>query len=123
MELSMMILPEKVIINPKREGVITEKLLWFLMPSPEEDLAKDLKLHTKQLRRTMRFFEEEKIITRDHRRECLNMSSSNNESFSQEPGHYSCPKRLRTNGSIHLHHGDRSLGDPVDQTTTTYFPR
>ncbi|KAK2355486.1 Transcription factor TFIIE, alpha subunit [Trifolium repens] len=89
----------------------------------EEDLAKDLKLHTKQLRRTMRFFEEEKIITRDHRRECLNMSSSNNESFSQEPGHYSCPKRLRTNGSIHLHHGDRSLGDPVDQTTTTYFPR
>lgn len=35
----------------------------------EEDLAKDLKLHTKQLRRTLRFFEEEKIITRDHRRE------------------------------------------------------
>ncbi|KAK2391731.1 Transcription factor TFIIE, alpha subunit [Trifolium repens] len=69
MELSMMILPEKVIINPKREGVTTEKLLWFLMPSPEEDLAKDLKLHTKQLRRTMRFFEEEKIITRDHQRE------------------------------------------------------
>ncbi|QHO51439.1 Transcription initiation factor IIE subunit alpha [Arachis hypogaea] len=35
----------------------------------EEDLAKDLKLHTKQLRRILRFFEEEKIITRDHRRE------------------------------------------------------
>ncbi|KAF7838613.1 transcription initiation factor IIE subunit alpha [Senna tora] len=35
----------------------------------EEDLAKDLKLHTKQLRRTLRFFEEEKLITRDHRRE------------------------------------------------------
>jgi len=35
----------------------------------EEDLAKDLKLHTKQLRRTLRYFEEEKIITRDHRRE------------------------------------------------------
>ncbi|KAK7265026.1 hypothetical protein RJT34_32642 [Clitoria ternatea] len=35
----------------------------------EEDLAKDLKLHTKQLRRTLRFFEEEKIIARDHRRE------------------------------------------------------
>ncbi|MED6205044.1 hypothetical protein PIB30_014518, partial [Stylosanthes scabra] len=35
----------------------------------EEDLAKDLKLHTKQLRRTLRFFEEEKIITRFHRRE------------------------------------------------------
>ncbi|RYQ92578.1 hypothetical protein Ahy_B09g098805 isoform B [Arachis hypogaea] len=35
----------------------------------EEDLAKDLKLHTKQLRRTLRFFEEEKIITRFHRKE------------------------------------------------------
>ncbi|KAI4307566.1 hypothetical protein L6164_030737 [Bauhinia variegata] len=35
----------------------------------EEDLAKDLKLHTKQLRRTLRFFEEEKFITRDHRKE------------------------------------------------------
>lgn len=37
----------------------------------EEDLAKDLKLHTKQLRRILRFFEEEKIITRDHRREVI----------------------------------------------------
>ncbi|MQM05714.1 hypothetical protein Taro_038540 [Colocasia esculenta] len=35
----------------------------------EEDLAKSLKLHTKQLRRTLRFFEEEKLITRDHRKE------------------------------------------------------
>ncbi|KAL5722275.1 hypothetical protein ACHQM5_005814 [Ranunculus cassubicifolius] len=35
----------------------------------EEDLAKDLKLHTKQLRRTLRFFEEEKLVTRDHRKE------------------------------------------------------
>lgn len=35
----------------------------------EEDLAKDLKLHSKQLRRTLRFFEEEKLITRDHRKE------------------------------------------------------
>ncbi|KAJ7978827.1 General transcription factor IIE subunit 1 [Quillaja saponaria] len=35
----------------------------------EEDFAKDLKLHTKQLRRTLRFFEEEKLVTRDHRRE------------------------------------------------------
>jgi transcription initiation factor TFIIE subunit alpha len=35
----------------------------------EEDLAKDLKLHAKQLRRTLRFFEEEKLITRDHRKE------------------------------------------------------
>ncbi|XP_047972628.1 transcription initiation factor IIE subunit alpha-like [Salvia hispanica] len=35
----------------------------------EEDLARDLKLHTKQLRRTLRFFEEEKLVTRDHRKE------------------------------------------------------
>ncbi|KAA0058049.1 general transcription factor IIE subunit 1 [Cucumis melo var. makuwa] len=35
----------------------------------EEDLAKNLKLHSKQLRRTLRFLEEEKLITRDHRRE------------------------------------------------------
>ncbi|KAL1824732.1 hypothetical protein ACET3Z_011510 [Daucus carota] len=35
----------------------------------EEDLAKDLKLHAKQLRRILRFFEEEKLVTRDHRKE------------------------------------------------------
>ncbi|XP_077215060.1 uncharacterized protein LOC143849767 isoform X2 [Tasmannia lanceolata] len=35
----------------------------------EEDLAKDLKLHSKQLRRILRFLEEEKLVTRDHRRE------------------------------------------------------
>ncbi|KAL9239939.1 hypothetical protein vseg_014210 [Gypsophila vaccaria] len=35
----------------------------------EEDLAKDLKLHLKQLRRTLRFFEEEKLVMRDHRKE------------------------------------------------------
>ncbi|WJX36534.1 hypothetical protein P8452_24400 [Trifolium repens] len=35
----------------------------------EEDLAKDLKLHTKQLRRSLQLFEDENIITRDHRRE------------------------------------------------------
>ncbi|XP_072981290.1 uncharacterized protein [Typha angustifolia] len=35
----------------------------------EEDLAKSLKLHSKQLRRILRFFEEEKLVTRDHRKE------------------------------------------------------
>lgn len=35
----------------------------------EEDLAKDLKLHAKQLRRVLRFLEEEKLLTRDHRKE------------------------------------------------------
>ncbi|KAL6535858.1 hypothetical protein OROHE_012702 [Orobanche hederae] len=35
----------------------------------EEDLAKDLKLQTKQLRRTLRVLEIEKLVTRDHRKE------------------------------------------------------
>ncbi|MBA0790359.1 hypothetical protein Gohar_015017, partial [Gossypium harknessii] len=35
----------------------------------EEDLAKELKLHSKQLRRTLRLFEEEKLITREYRKE------------------------------------------------------
>ncbi|KAE8654918.1 General transcription factor IIE subunit 1 isoform 3 [Hibiscus syriacus] len=35
----------------------------------EEDFAKELKLHSKQLRRILRLFEEEKLVTRDHRRE------------------------------------------------------
>lgn len=35
----------------------------------EEELAKELKLHLKQLRRILRFFEEEKLVTREHRKE------------------------------------------------------
>ncbi|KAG0485340.1 hypothetical protein HPP92_009216 [Vanilla planifolia] len=35
----------------------------------EEDLAKALKLHSKQLRRTLRYFEEEKLVSREHRKE------------------------------------------------------
>ncbi|GMI66240.1 hypothetical protein like AT1G03280 [Hibiscus trionum] len=35
----------------------------------EEDFAKELKLHSKQLRRILRLFEEEKLVTRDHRKE------------------------------------------------------
>lgn len=35
----------------------------------EEDLAKDLKVHSKQLRRALRFFEEEKLVMRDYRKE------------------------------------------------------
>lgn len=42
----------------------------------EEDLAKDLKIHTKQLRRMLRFFEEEKLITRDHRKEVYSACSA-----------------------------------------------
>lgn len=48
----------------------------------EEDLAKDLKLHSKQLRRTLRFFEEEKLVTRDHRKEvCFEGSVIRPKSF------------------------------------------
>ncbi|KAL6655210.1 hypothetical protein ACP70R_006036 [Stipagrostis hirtigluma subsp. patula] len=35
----------------------------------EDDLARDLKLHAKQLRRVLRFLEEEKLVARDHRKE------------------------------------------------------
>ncbi|CAK7326861.1 unnamed protein product [Dovyalis caffra] len=35
----------------------------------EEVLAKDLKIHTKQLRRILRLFEEEKLLNRAHRKE------------------------------------------------------
>lgn len=35
----------------------------------EEDLAKNLGLHPKQLRRTLRVLEEELLVIREHRRE------------------------------------------------------
>jgi transcription initiation factor TFIIE subunit alpha len=35
----------------------------------EEDLAKVLRLHPKQLRRTLRVLEEEMLVIREHRRE------------------------------------------------------
>ncbi|KAL3680532.1 hypothetical protein R1sor_023488 [Riccia sorocarpa] len=37
----------------------------------EEDLARDLRLHPKQLRRTLRVLEEELLILREHRRETV----------------------------------------------------
>eukprot|EP00250_Pteridium_aquilinum_P007411 c17133_g1_i3 orf=268-1734(+) len=37
----------------------------------EDDLAKDLRLHPKQLRRTLRTLEEEALIVREHRRETI----------------------------------------------------
>jgi transcription initiation factor IIE alpha subunit len=49
-----------------------QKLFYFHLRRQwvrEEDLAKALKLHSKQLRRILRFFEEEKLVTRDHRKE------------------------------------------------------
>ncbi|XP_066385868.1 transcription initiation factor IIE subunit alpha-like [Miscanthus floridulus] len=44
----------------------------------EEDLAKALKLHSKQLRRILRFFEEEKLVTRDHRKESAKNTKAHN---------------------------------------------
>uniref|UniRef100_A0A804PBY1 HTH TFE/IIEalpha-type domain-containing protein n=1 Tax=Zea mays TaxID=4577 RepID=A0A804PBY1_MAIZE len=44
----------------------------------EEDLAKALKLHSKQLRRILRFFEEEKLVTRDHRKESAKNAKAHN---------------------------------------------
>lgn len=43
----------------------------------EEDLAKVLRLHPKQLRRTLRVLEEEMLVIREHRKEvsvlyCMN---------------------------------------------------
>lgn len=35
----------------------------------EDDLARDLKLHAKQLRNIIRHFEEQKLVTRYHRKE------------------------------------------------------
>ncbi|MCL7030819.1 hypothetical protein MKW94_028236 [Papaver nudicaule] len=35
----------------------------------EEDLAEELKMHPKELRRNLVFLEEEKLVTRDHRKE------------------------------------------------------
>lgn len=37
----------------------------------EEDLAKKLRLHPKQLRRTLRVLEEEMLIIREHRKEVV----------------------------------------------------
>ncbi|CAA7389442.1 unnamed protein product [Spirodela intermedia] len=37
----------------------------------EEDLARSLKVHSKQLRRILRFFEEEKLVNRYHRKETV----------------------------------------------------
>lgn len=37
----------------------------------EEDLAKDLKLHPKQLRRVLQMLMEEKLVIREHRKEVI----------------------------------------------------
>ncbi|KNA21388.1 hypothetical protein SOVF_043640 isoform B [Spinacia oleracea] len=54
----------------------------------EEDLAKDLKLHLKQLRRTLRFFEEEKLVMRDHRKETAKGVRMHNAAVSATANHH-----------------------------------
>ena len=43
----------------------------------EEDLAKVLRLHPKQLRRTLRVLEEEMLVIREHRKEVSVISCMN----------------------------------------------
>ncbi|GJM84915.1 hypothetical protein PR202_ga00628 [Eleusine coracana subsp. coracana] len=52
----------------------------------EEDLAKALKLHSKQLRRILRFFEEEKLITRVHRKESAKAEKAHNSAAAAASG-------------------------------------
>uniref|UniRef100_A0A6N2M377 HTH TFE/IIEalpha-type domain-containing protein n=1 Tax=Salix viminalis TaxID=40686 RepID=A0A6N2M377_SALVM len=44
----------------------------------EEALAKDLKIHIKQLRRVLRLFEEDKLLTRAHRKETAKITKKPN---------------------------------------------
>lgn len=53
-------------------SIFVNLLLFFALRRQwvrEEDLARSLKVHSKQLRRILRFFEEEKLVNRYHRKE------------------------------------------------------
>ncbi|CAH1425124.1 unnamed protein product [Lactuca virosa] len=52
----------------------------------EEDLAKDLKLHLKQLRRALQFFEEEKLVTRVHMKETAKGAKAYSAAADSHPG-------------------------------------
>ncbi|XP_054792458.1 uncharacterized protein LOC129298075 isoform X2 [Prosopis cineraria] len=69
----------------------------------EEDLAKDLKLHTKQLRRTLRFFEEEKFITRDHRKETVKGAKMYSASVAATTDGSLAPKEGEEKVKLHTH--------------------
>ncbi|MED6199625.1 hypothetical protein PIB30_077640 [Stylosanthes scabra] len=69
----------------------------------EEDLAKDLKLHTKQLRRILRFFEEEKIITRDHRRETAKGAKMYSAAVAATADGHSIAKEGEEKVKLHTH--------------------
>ncbi|GAA0148045.1 general transcription factor [Lithospermum erythrorhizon] len=76
----------------------------------EEDLAKDLKLQTKQLRRTLRFFEQEKLIAVDHRKETAKSAKIYNSAFNDNNNYYVHSANGNGNGSS-INNGGNGMGD------------
>ncbi|KAG6492800.1 hypothetical protein ZIOFF_047767 [Zingiber officinale] len=69
----------------------------------EEDLAKALKLHSKQLRRTLRFFEEEKLITRVHRKESAKGAKNFNAAIAATRDTQQTTKEGEEKMKMHMH--------------------
>nr|CAB3499756.1 unnamed protein product [Digitaria exilis] len=69
----------------------------------EEDLAKALKLHSKQLRRILRFFEEEKLVTRDHRKESAKGAKMHNAAAAAAADSQSVTKEGEEKVKMHTH--------------------
>ncbi|CAL5022262.1 unnamed protein product [Urochloa decumbens] len=69
----------------------------------EEGLAKALKLHSKQLRRILHFFEEEKLITRYHRKESTKGAKGCNASASASSDGQLVTKEGQEKAKIHTH--------------------
>ncbi|KAK1314143.1 hypothetical protein QJS10_CPA06g02182 [Acorus calamus] len=69
----------------------------------EEDLAKVLKLHSKQLRRTLRHFEEEKLVSRDHRRESAKGGKTYNAAISAAGDGQQVVKEGEEKTKMHTH--------------------
>lgn len=69
----------------------------------EEDLAKILKLHSKQLRRTLRFFEEEKLVTREHRKETAKGAKMHNAAIAATADGQQPVKEGDEKNKIHTH--------------------
>lgn len=69
----------------------------------EENLAKDLKLHSKQLRRTLRFFEEEKLIARDHRKETSKVAKIHNAAVAATTDGQSNGREGESKEKLHTH--------------------
>ncbi|CAO2038531.1 unnamed protein product [Urochloa humidicola] len=69
----------------------------------EEGLAKALKLHSKQLRRILHFFEEEKLITRYHRKESTKGAKGCNASASAANDGQPVTKEGQEKAKMHTH--------------------